>query len=307
VPLAHVDHWTGRDVRLAEVERALAELRERDAHDADGPDLRTSVLTHLAWVPESWRAAVEEVLLGLDERHPSRAVILYPLPESPQSRLDAEISLEAYDLKGQRRHVSAEVVRLELHGARADAPGSVVAPLLVPDLPVFLRWRGEPAFGSRPLEQLLCVADRLVVDSTEWDDPAAGYARLTGIFDRTAVSDIAWSRTLRWRRALADLWPGIADVRELRVHAPEALALLLAGWLRSRLDAEIHLVHEPAEQLTEIALDGVSVQAPPGEPRTPSDLLSDELEVYGRDRIYEEAVRCAAEGSGVALRGTGNT
>ena len=40
--------WTGRDVRVAEIERELAELRR------DAMDMRTSVMTHCAWAPPEW-------------------------------------------------------------------------------------------------------------------------------------------------------------------------------------------------------------------------------------------------------------
>ncbi len=54
---------------------------------------------------------------------------------------------------------------MTLCGPRAHAPASVVSPLLVTDLPAFLRWRGDLPFGSTELEQLVGVADRLIVDS----------------------------------------------------------------------------------------------------------------------------------------------
>ena len=128
-----------------------------------------------------------------------------------------------------------ETIRLKLCGNRAQAPASVVAPLLLPDLPVFLRWRGQPPFGDRCFDQLVDTVDRLIVDSTEWAGLPEPYARLAEIFDRVAVSDIAWARTSRWRPHLATLWPGIADVSRIKVKGTEAQAHLLAGWLRSRL------------------------------------------------------------------------
>ena len=63
-------------------------------------------------------------------------------------------------------------------GARASAPASVVQPLFLPDLPVFLRWRGVPSFGSDAFESLVGVVDRLIVDSTEWPELPETYARL---------------------------------------------------------------------------------------------------------------------------------
>jgi glucose-6-phosphate dehydrogenase assembly protein OpcA len=189
--------------------------------------------------------------------------------------------------------VAAEVVRLWLHDGRVRAPASVVLPLLISDLPVFLRWRGEPEFYGGPFEQLTDVADRIVVDSSEWDGLPGAYAHLAEFFDAVAVSDIAWARTERWRLAIARLWPQVADVSELAVEGPHADALLLAGWLRSRLRREVVLDHGSAEQVRGVAVDGRTVEPGSDEPKTPSDLLSDQLEIFGRDRVYEQAVTYA--------------
>ena len=117
--------------------------------------------------------------------------------------------------------------------------------------------------------------------------------RLAELFERTAVSDIAWQRILNWRRCLAARWPGIASLRELHVVGPKAQALLLAGWLRSRLDREVRLAYEPAEELERVAVDGEELRPPRRERPTPSDLLSQELDVFGRDPVYEAAARAA--------------
>jgi hypothetical protein len=268
---------------VAEVERRLRELR---AGEGDGtPVMRTSVMTHLAWVPPDWVGAARKTLEGLGERHPSRTILLEPEPGKVDG-IESSVSLELFPLPGGGPQICSEVIELRLLGKPAKAPASIVTPLLVFDLPVFLRWRGPPPFGEPEFEQLVDLTDRLIVDSGEWPDPAEGYAGLAGYFERAAVSDIAWSRTLPWRRALAKEWPGIGTIDELRVKGPRAEALLLSGWLRSRLRIDLELVHEQFERLEQVA-----DAAPPGDDRTPSDLLSEELEVFGRDPVFEEAVR----------------
>jgi hypothetical protein len=288
-----LDAWTGEDVRIADVDTALAQLRAQASLEA--PSMRTSVMTHLAWVPDEWLDQARDALAGMAERHPSRTVLLEPDPGNAMNRLDATVSLECYQAAGAERNVCSEVIELRLLGARAHAPASVVLPLLISDLPVFLRWRGLPTWGSSELEQLVGIIDRLVVDSTEWDGLPSAYARLAELFDRVAVSDIAWSRTSRWRHLLASLWPEIGDVRALRVHGTAAQALLLGGWLRSRLGRDdIELEHVDAERLEGIELDGKPAPFPPGDPPQPSDVLSEELETFTRDAVYEAAVRAVA-------------
>ena len=187
------------------------------------------------------------------------------------------------------------MVELRLHGKRAKAPASLVEPLLISDLPVFLRWRGEPPWGAPELDQLVGVVDRLIVDSTEWDDLPYPYRHLLELFERAAVSDIAWARTSRWRTLLASLWPGVADLDTIRVRGTHAQACLLLGWLRSRLGRDdIALEHVEAERLEGIDLDGQAAPFPPGDPPQPSDVLSDELDRFTRDPVYEAAVRAVA-------------
>jgi glucose-6-phosphate dehydrogenase assembly protein OpcA len=284
--------WAGEDVRLGQVDAALARLRGEAA--ADHPSMRTSVMTHLAWVPEQWEERARAALEGMAERHPSRTILLFPEADSGLDRIDAAAALESYQVPGSGRYVVSEVVELRLHGLRAKAPASIVLPLLISDLPVFLRWRGEPPWGAQELEQLVGVIDRLIVDSTEWDDLPFPYRRLAELFPRAATSDIAWARTARWRALLASLWPGIADVGTIRVHGSAAQAWLLVGWLRARLDRDdIAVEHVEAERLEGIDLDGEPAPFPPGDPPLPSDVLSDELERFTRDPVYEAAVEAA--------------
>jgi glucose-6-phosphate dehydrogenase assembly protein OpcA len=283
--LAHLDEWHAEDTSVAEIERALAELREPS-------DLRTSVMTHTAWVPEQWLDAARETLAGLAERHPSRTIILVPRPRE-EDALDAHVSLQCFPLPGEERHICSEVIELHLKGRRAQGPASIVLPLLLPDLPVFCRWRGRPPFGVDALDDLVEVVDRLVVESREWDEVRDGLHHLAELFDRTVVSDIAWARTLRWRIEIARLWPDVADARELHVTGPESDALLLVGWLRSRLARHVELTHERADEVEAVEVDGQDVALPREPLRSASALLSDELDRFSRDPVYEAAVKGA--------------
>ncbi len=284
--------WFGEDVCLADVDTALARLRAQAA--AETASMRTSVMTHLAWVPAEWAEPARAALEGMAERHPSRTIVLFPEPDASDNRIDARAEVESWEVPDTDRRLVTEVVELTLRGSRAKAPASIVEPLLISDLPVFLRWRGEPSWGAPELEQLVDVTNRLIVDSTEWDDVPDPYRRLAELFPRCATSDIAWARTSRWRSHLATLWPGLADVRTVRVRGTAAQAWLLGGWLRSRLGREeIAVEHDPAEKLEGVTLDGEAVTLPPGDPPAPSDVLSDELERFTPDPVYEAAVLAA--------------
>jgi Glucose-6-phosphate dehydrogenase subunit len=271
--VVHVDEWVDECVSVTEVEQALIGLRLRRGF-VGKRNLRTTVLTHIAWVPAEWQQQATETLAGLEEGHPSRTLLLYPEPEAADG-ISARALLECYEVPFTDRHLCNEVVELRLRGNRAEAPASVVLPLLLPDLPVFLRWRGRPPFATDQFGQLADLVDRLIVDSAEWPDVPGAYEELDDVFERTATSDIAWRRTLPWRQSLAAAWPEVPE----RVAAPAAEAALVAGWLRSRAGIDVRV--EASDEL------------PFAEGADASELLSAELDVFRRDQVYEAAVRAA--------------
>jgi glucose-6-phosphate dehydrogenase assembly protein OpcA len=280
--------WSGIDVSIAQIEAELARLRDSPGRGERAPHQRTSVMTHVAWVPPAWLDVAERTLEGMAARHPSRTVLLVPEPGS-EGGIDAELSVRCFPAGD--RDVCGEVIELHLRGDRARAPASIVVPLAIADLPVFLRWRGEPPFAAGHWAELVDLADRVVVDSSEWGE--LRYAELAAVFERSAVSDIAWARIYPWRVALSRRWPAIRD-QEIAIRGPRAEAALLGSWLSARLGR----VLAPAGESDVLAVSLAGEDVPPAaeQPRSPSDLLSAELDRTGRDPIYEQAVAAYVAG-----------
>jgi glucose-6-phosphate dehydrogenase assembly protein OpcA len=148
-----------------------------------------------------------------------------------------------------------EEVTLKAQGSFVSELPSAALPLLVSDLPTFLWWRSAVDSGQKVFRNLMDASDRLIVDSVEFAKPVAELLAVNKIFqqdDETAVgiSDLNWARLTSWRGLLADFY----DVAEYRAAlekidnvcityvAPKTdetaiapQALLLAGWLASRL------------------------------------------------------------------------
>src|SRR5438477_8874168 len=97
---------------VAEIERQLAEMRGGETADGS-PYQRTSVMTHIAWVPEPWVGPAENVLAGLAERHPSRTIVLLPEPGDDDA-LDAEVEIDCFPV-GSDRSICTETIRVRLH------------------------------------------------------------------------------------------------------------------------------------------------------------------------------------------------
>ena len=98
--------------------------------------------------------------------------------------------------------VCSEIVTLE-SGRGGIALPSLVAGLLLPDLPVFLHWRAEPDASRVVLARLWELATRVVVDSTAV--PRA-LDSLDGLVQRQpdrSVTDLSWTKITGWREAVA--------------------------------------------------------------------------------------------------------
>ena len=136
--------------------------------------------------------------------------------------------------------------------------------------------------GARPA--LGEVTADLVLSARYWRTDARHQARLDNI---RMVADAAGRAPLAAHLDY-DRQGGVDEA------LAEAYGEWRAGRLRSRLGREeIALEHDPAERLEGVALDGEAVSLPPGDPPAPSDVLSDELERFTPDPVYEAAVLAA--------------
>ena len=220
---------------------------------------RACVLNLVAFVasPEE-RAALDAVLGEVVERHPCRALLLVADPAADEERLDAYVSMRCQLTKRGGKQICGEEVTIEAAGPAVGRIASAVAPLLVPDVPVFLWWRDIPHDDDRLFARLAGLSDRVVIDSAACDRPRLDLLRLARTLEAgrpdALLSDVNWGRLTSWRNLVASFW----DVSSYRPHlerlsrvsisyvpprvAPReaaAQAWLLAGWLASRLGWEV--------------------------------------------------------------------
>lgn len=234
---------------LHAVGRVLADMHREmlRGSGAEGGVVRLSVLNLVSACIDVPSADLASQAVGrVAERHPLRAIIIVAEADGP-SGIEADLSLQCSIASGAQ--VCAEQVRLTVNGEPALHLASVVTPLLVPDIPVFLWLVGSPpilqAFGS----DAIAICERMIIDSGAYTDAAATLRTLADELrtssDAIAISDIAWERSLSWRRLIAQSFDG-EGMRPFLHHIDRvdiecsgdrisAQGWLLAGWLSSRL------------------------------------------------------------------------
>ena len=142
---------------------------------------------------------VLETLLSLGTRHPSRAIVLQADPGADGNPLDARIGTHCRNGESGAGWVCFEQLALTVRGEAARHLDGTVTPLMIHDLPTHVWWPHEPPFGDPIFDQLVELADRLVVNSSNFSDLLAGLRRLGVIRRRAGVGDIAWERLAPWQ------------------------------------------------------------------------------------------------------------
>ncbi len=136
-----------------------------------------------------------------------RLILLLTDEESSSDGFDSRVSAHCSRQPGGREQICGEIIRIVAHGKAAGRSASVVTPLLIHDLPVFLWWRRSVDLDSALLRRLARITDRLIVDSARAGvDDVLALSKLTALWKDVTISDLAWARLQVWRRALAGLY-----------------------------------------------------------------------------------------------------
>jgi glucose-6-phosphate dehydrogenase assembly protein OpcA len=254
--------WQSRAKSLDGIAAELGRIWSSIALTAEGPGgeerrvaARTSVMN---LVVIAGRGEVGErvaaIVEGLTGRHPSRTLIVTPADPDGPAWLDAQVQAHCVLPSDTAPETCSELVYLTCGGESGQHLSGLVAPLLIHDLPVTVWWPGEPHFESRSAQELLPMADRVLVDGSGWSGDGlpglVAMALLPARYD-IEIADFAMLRQARWREAIAStfdrpgLLPFLGHLDRIEVHyaardgapgmANVVRPMYHVAWLASRL------------------------------------------------------------------------
>jgi hypothetical protein len=249
--------WSEQGTTPDRIEAALrALLAER--HAEGGGFAPARVLNMIAFVDDEWSGEIANRLRGVGRYAASRLIVLSYEPG--RDRLDARASVASEDspAPGQLA-LLRETVIVRLGDRHLDDLPTIADPLVVTDLPTLL-W--SPHGHREAVDALLALAQATLLDSIEepvWRD---ALQRACELAERVYVVDLAWLRSTPWRERVAAAYDPPAMREELDMltevsvrHHPASTvaAMLLLGWLASRLDWTL----DHAEIVSSDAREGV--------------------------------------------------
>ncbi len=231
--------WSEHDTTPDAIEAALRELLVQ-VHGEHREYVPARVLNMIAFVDREWSGEIANRLRGVGRYHASRLLVLAYEPR--RERLDARVTIvsEGASAPGGLA-LLRETVVVELGDRHLDDLLTIADPLVVTDLPTLL-W--SPHGHHEIVTELLPLAQAVLVDSVEEPVAQEALTRACELSEQAYVVDLAWLRSTPWRERLAATFDPPWLRRELdmitgvtvRHHpASTAAALLLVGWLASRL------------------------------------------------------------------------
>ncbi|HWH10652.1 MAG TPA: glucose-6-phosphate dehydrogenase assembly protein OpcA [Solirubrobacteraceae bacterium] len=240
------DIWAEQDTNPDAIEAALRELLH-ERHAANEALAPARVLNLVVIVDREWKGEIANRLERAGRYHASRTVLC--TVETGRTKLDAVATVSYQEPQGSALGVMHENVEIDLGPSHLRALPTIVDPILIGEIPTVV-W--SPHGHQDAVDALLPLIDVMLLDSDDMDDPTEAFARAEHLREHAYVVDLAWLRTTPWRERLAATFdlperlPALREIHELEVRHREtsmASALLLAGWLSSRLQwAGSHLL-----------------------------------------------------------------
>jgi glucose-6-phosphate dehydrogenase assembly protein OpcA len=223
---------------------------------------RARVLNFVAYTRAG--AAIDgEQALDVVERvvatHPFRTILIVADEGAGAPNISAVV--RALSLEGtDGRKIVHEQVRIDANGPVSDGLPSVVLPLLLPDLPTFLWWPGDVPVDHAFWPRMIAACDHVIVDTSAFSVPLTSIV-LYADFIRASkkyqtFGDLAWTQLADWRGLISQFFDNplcaacIDRIASVNIEfsgrneseaaegqrANPGVALLLAGWLGSRLN-----------------------------------------------------------------------
>lgn len=189
---------------------------------------------------------------------PSRTVVFITDP-SIEHELDWQVNISLHEglTVGDSPSIFFESITIHANPSLSPNLASIVAPLMMAELPTFLWWPSGDFEGSAVFNDLVELTDRLVIDSARLGSDARAISQARTLLDDEddpLVGDFTWLRLQPWRTLLAQFFDpletraALDEISRVNIAYAEvredngsgfAAALLTVGWLASRLGWEI--------------------------------------------------------------------
>ncbi|WP_321474627.1 glucose-6-phosphate dehydrogenase assembly protein OpcA [uncultured Paludibaculum sp.] len=269
--------------------------------------------------------ALGDTLAEIMHEHPNRTIVVRV--GEGDAPVEARTTLQCWMPFGRRQQICCEQIDISATRGNLAAVPPIIFGLMVADLPVAL-WCRELSLASlEELRPVLRLAGKVMVDSSSQRDAVKAVECLKKLSSGTwTIADLTWARITRWRETVAQILRRGEQMDWCEVtYAGKGIstaAAYLAAWLGKVTDADVPLRCEDEEcpppglgRIRSVRLQGgdrsvalrrtgrTSLSIEAGRMgstavfplHTDAMLLQEELGVFGRDPLFEQALAALPE------------
>jgi glucose-6-phosphate dehydrogenase assembly protein OpcA len=231
----------GEEVPLPEIPRQLMALWENNEA------VTRASLMNFAICSECDGALSQntEIIRELTQEHACRALLVAVEPTDDDPSVRAWITAHCRLGDGGHKTVCSEQLSFLIQGCGHNLLANTIFAHVDSDLPLTLWWQGEFSGNWEP--HLFLGIDRLIVDSSEWEQPLPQFEILQRTWEQSgqefSVNDLTWTRVLHLRVALAScfddpaalrLLPGVEEMEIVCARGHMLAGRMFAAWVAHR-------------------------------------------------------------------------
>lgn len=219
-------------------EQLLSKLQEEfsQSADAEGADVE-----HFS--PDLEGSGVADAIAA---SNPCRIITLCPTVGEDKG-VTAQVSAYCPVQKESRSSlVCCEYITLRGTAAALERISGVISALTISGLPKYIWWKASPEPEYGLFKRLVAQSDRLIIDSSNFNDPEADLLRMGELIDNDLpIADLNWGRLSAWQELTAEAFDpperrsALQEVDRVTIDyekGNQAQALMFLGWLASRLE-----------------------------------------------------------------------
>ncbi|MFY9488511.1 MAG: glucose-6-phosphate dehydrogenase assembly protein OpcA [Solirubrobacterales bacterium] len=232
--------WSARDTTPAEIETALRALMTERSDD-ERVHAPARVLNFIVVIDREWKGEISNRLDRVGRNNPARTIMIAVEPNrqciDAWATLVNEPARDSGDLS-----VFRERIEIDVGPQHLDYLDTIVYPVLATEVGTVV-W--SPHGHPEAVDSLIGLADTVLIDSVEENDPRVALRRASDLAAEADVVDLAWLRPNPWRERIAaafdpQIWrAALSHIDRVEVRTglnSNTAGLLLLGWLASRLE-----------------------------------------------------------------------
>jgi len=207
--------------------------------------LRQAAANELSVPAYSASSASGAIADAIASQNPCRIISLIPMAGDDEG-VTAQVS--AYcpiQKRSQSTLICCEYITLKGTNQALERVGSMVASLLISELPKFLWWKSDPDPNLEVFRKVGGLCNSVIVDSSQFQAPERELLQVVSLIeDGMQIADLNWARLAAWQELAAEAFDAperrsaLKEVDQVMIDYEKGnpnQALMYLGWLASRL------------------------------------------------------------------------